>query len=633
MPLSQEWIDPRVGEGVTDILTLAEFDGAPKDFWPLYLRAVQKLGAADSVTLFLRSQNAESDDAHWKRISQVRRENTPVAQALVKQLEPAVATIAAYAEEHDGCVLAPQELITPADLPKGSKDHAVLAFAPRLHNQSESCVAVLIAPGLSEADATEALLRLKLAAPLPEIFEKGLGSKRASQDVKKIATALDLSVLANREEKYLACALAFCNGLAAQLGCDRVSLGWMEKGLIRLRAMSRTEKFDHKMEASQQLEAAMDEAFDQDDEITWPAPDGTPAIARDHQRFCEGQHAGHLASIPLRVEDRAVGVITCERKSHAFDDVELRQLRLACDLVGRRLEDLKVRDRWVGARMATSTRNACASLLGPSHTWLKVGCLLAAVTLAVLIFVKVPYRVEANFVLRSDEVSFVTAPLDSYIAAVNVRAGDQIKKGTPLLTLDMTSLNLEKASAEADFARYQREMEKARAEGKLAEMRISQSLADQAKVRLDLAEHRILQSSIVAPFDAYVVEGDQRDRIGAPVKRGDTLFRLARIDSLYVESQVPERDVHEVLGKDSGEIAFVSRPADKHAVTIENVVPAAIAEEAGNTFMVRCRFVDPPDEWARPGMSGVCKLSVGERSLGWILTHRTTDFLRMYFWW
>jgi hypothetical protein len=40
-----------------------------------------------------------------------------------------------------------------------------------------------------------------------------------------------------------------------------------------------------------------------------------------------------------------------------------------------------------------------------------------------------------------------------------------------------------------------------------------------------------------------------------------------------------------------------------------------------------------PESWWRPGMSGLCKLEVERRSLFWILTHRTVDFLRLKLWW
>jgi len=50
-------------------------------------------------------------------------------------------------------------------------------------------------------------------------------------------------------------------------------------------------------------------------------------------------------------------------------------------------------------------------------------------------------------------------------------------------------------------------------------------------------------------------------------------------------------------------------------------------------FLVRCEFQKGVEKWWRPGMSGLCKLNVGRRTLWWILTHRTVDFLRMKLWW
>jgi hypothetical protein len=32
-------------------------------------------------------------------------------------------------------------------------------------------------------------------------------------------------------------------------------------------------------------------------------------------------------------------------------------------------------------------------------------------------------------------------------------------------------------------------------------------------------------------------------------------------------------------------------------------------------------------------MSGIAKIGVGKRNVCWIVTHRTVDFLRLYFWW
>jgi hypothetical protein len=105
------------------------------------------------------------------------------------------------------------------------------------------------------------------------------------------------------------------------------------------------------------------------------------------------------------------------------------------------------------------------------------------------------------------------------------------------------------------------------------------------------------------------------------------------MDSLYIEAELEERDYHEVVGKETGQVAFLSQPKLKFPVKISQIESAAMPREGGNIFVVRCDFTGEIQDWWRPGMSGLCKLSVGRRSLIWIFSHRTIDFLRMWLWW
>ncbi|MGN6643622.1 MAG: efflux RND transporter periplasmic adaptor subunit, partial [Verrucomicrobiota bacterium] len=237
-----------------------------------------------------------------------------------------------------------------------------------------------------------------------------------------------------------------------------------------------------------------------------------------------------------------------------------------------------------------------------------------------------------NFILRSDEAEYLTAPFDGYIEQVFVRPGDQVAKGGKLLSLNRSELLLDESAALADLTRYQRESEKARAAKSLAEMRIADALAQQAQARLDLVRYRLENATVKAAFAGVVVEGDLRERIASPVKQGDALYKVARLDTLYAEADVPERDVKEILGKAKGEIAFVTQPKTKYPVTIETVQPSALTKKDGNVFLVRLKLDGGAQAWWRPGMTGLCKLSVEKRSLFWILTHRTADFLRLKLW-
>lgn len=162
---------------------------------------------------------------------------------------------------------------------------------------------------------------------------------------------------------------------------------------------------------------------------------------------------------------------------------------------------------------------------------------------------------------------------------------------------------------------------------------IADALAEQVRARLELVRHRLQLAVSRAPYEGIVVEGDLRQRLASPVKLGEALFRLARTDALYVEAEVNERDIHELLDKRVGEIAFVSQPKLKFPVTIKRIEPAAVTKQAGNFYIVRLEFAGQPETWWRPGMSGLTKLEVGKRTPLWVATHRTVDFLRMFFWW
>jgi multidrug resistance efflux pump len=311
----------------------------------------------------------------------------------------------------------------------------------------------------------------------------------------------------------------------------------------------------------------------------------------------------------------------------------LQQLRLACDQGARRLTDLHELEGWFGARAARAARRQSARLLGPEHTWAKVVALFGAVALFVLFFVPFNYRVQGNFILKSDAVSYLTTPFDGFIKEVKARPGDRVQKEAVLLQMNTDELAIEEANALADQVRYQREAEKARATNGLAEMRIAQALSDQAKAHLDMTRLRLQQSTIRAPFDGVIVEGDLRERIGAPIKQGDALFKSTRLEGMYVEGEINQRDVQNVKLNASGQIAFVTQPKLKYPIRIERIYPAALTKEAENIFLVRAILQGPPADWWRPGMSGLIKVEAGKRTFFWILTHRTVDFLRLWLWW
>jgi multidrug resistance efflux pump len=201
-----------------------------------------------------------------------------------------------------------------------------------------------------------------------------------------------------------------------------------------------------------------------------------------------------------------------------------------------------------------------------------------------------------------------------------------------LLKLDTSDLRVERAAAAAERQRFASEAEKAEADKKLADLRAARAALAQAQARLDLVDYRLGRAEMRAPFDGVVVEGDLRERIGAPVKIGDVLMKVSKLEGLYVEMRVPERDVDLIAGSREAEVAFTTRPEDTFGVTLERIEPAAQVEREGSVFVVTGKLARGAD-WLRPGMSGVAKVESRSRTLAWIATHRLVDFLRLKLWW
>lgn len=611
----------RFGDALEKLAGLRRFSGPPALFWQSYVDA---LVAVTGAKFGLVARRREGEAPGWRKV---------VASPANLGGDGLKNFLGAVEALGDACLRdgqARRELGAGGHEAAGDTGIAVRIETGR---PTERWVAVFLLSGATSAVVDEALKRLLLANCLPADVQHFQSSNRAPGAATQAASVLDFVVLLDAQKKFVAMAMVVVNELAGRHRCERVSLGWEERGYVRVKAISHTDRFERKMEAVKELELAMEEAFDQDEEIYWPPLDGETLITRDHGKFAEAQGSKHVCSIPLRLEGRPVGVLALERNAEAFLEDEIRLLRLTCDLAAPRLMDLKRSDRWFGARWAEAWRERGAKLVGPQHTWAKLLAFGAAIALAVLFLGGMTYRVEAPFILRTESVSYLSAPFTGFIAEVDAEMGSTFKQGQRLLALDTRDLLLEEAAAAADLSRFRREEEKARAANELAEMRIAQAQGEQARVRLELVRFHRSQAELKSPYDAFVVEGDLKKRLGAPVQQGDVLFKVARLDRLYVESRVNERDIHEVRLGAPVEIAFASQPKDTFRAKVILIEPVATTTEKENVFVVRSELAAKPGDWWRPGMTGVTKIEAGHRTFFWIIFHRTIDFLRLLLWW
>jgi len=80
-----------------------------------------------------------------------------------------------------------------------------------------------------------------------------------------------------------------------------------------------------------------------------------------------------------------------------------------------------------------------------------------------------------------------------------------------------------------------------------------------------------------------------------------------------------------------GQLVLTSLPDQSYDFHVSKITPVAIAEDGLNYFRVEARLngVAPS---VRPNMEGVAKVTVGQRSLLWIWTHRFADWIRLTYW-
>lgn len=610
MQKTRERTDPLIAS-LEELQKIRRYTGRPSEFWAAYLELMHEATGSEASLI---AYHDRSRRAGWRVLSS--KHASGVGEDALRSLAEAV-------QAHTDDTLT-RGLFWPE---RG--DYLLAALDTGVEN--EVCIAAFAFHNLGRSGRSDIERLVRSVTDVPASYQLQRVAREASVRVEQFATVLDIVTLVNRQDRFVATSMTLVNEVAHRLGCERVSLGWLEKGYVRLKAMSHVDRFDKKTDAVKALEQMMEEAIDQNTEVIYPG--SASIVHRDHEKYAEAQDVGYLISLPIRVDDEPVSVLTCERRDRAFSEDEVRLLRLICDQSARRLGDLKEQDRWFGARLTRKAGTAVGSLVGYEHTWAKIIGIVVAVGLGVLIFGRMDYRVKSPVILRTDDVAFLTAPYDGHIFEVSARVGDEVGAGDVLLALDENDLRLREAALIAERNRYRREFEKARAQNSLADMRINQALQEQVSARLELLRYQLRQSVIRSPFDAIVVEGDQMERAGAPVQKGETLFKVARVSELYAEVEVDEADIHEVEIGQNGEMALASRPQEAFPLRVTKIEPVAVAQEEGNTFIVRAEFPEGVEDWWRPGMTGVSRLEAGRRSILWVLTHRTVDFLRLRLFW
>lgn len=452
----------------------------------------------------------------------------------------------------------------------------------------------------------------------------------ATREAAQLQQGVGLLAHVNRWEDPATAAMEICNVLAQQYECTRTAIGMLGPKGCALLAMSHSAWFDHRSGLVRALENAMDEALDQRQCICIPPLSGRKSgVTVAHREL--GAGAAVLSVILAGTSNLGAGVLVLERDgSHPFTAGELSTLTRAAGIVGPVLEQKHEAYRWLGLRPRLLWRRFRERLRDPRRPALRVGLVCACLLFAALSLLPVSWRVTADAVIEGQQQRAIAAPFDGFIYAAHVKAGETVKKDQPLAELDKRTQELEYQRWAAEALQHERRFRDALMNRDRASAGVALAQQQEASAQRALAEEKLSKALLTAPFDAVVVSGDLSQQLGSPVSQGKLLFELAPLDSYRVFLKVDEQDIRAVRVGQSGHLVLAGLAEDSATFTVKNI-SVAEAHDGRNVFRVEAELQSAANK-LRPGMNGVGKIDVGERSLIWIWTHKAWDWLSLTIW-
>ncbi len=462
-----------------------------------------------------------------------------------------------------------------------------------------------------------------------------LAERRSDETGAEQSALLSLRALTAfiAHHRFSEAARALMTHLSDRHGCDRVALGLASREHVRLEAISHTGTFSRTLGLSRRIQAAMEEAFDQQRVIHWPLPEGDSRdlLVAAQADLVDGISDRFVLSVPLFDGKAYCGVILFERTGRSFTAEELRRIEALCALMTPILLEKRDNDRWLVVRAVKSLQGVLELAFGRSHLVIKVSLLSVLLIMGALVVLKGDRTVVAEAVVQGTEVRTISAPFAGFIAEAPFREGDHVSNGDLLVRLDDRDFTLELTRLTALRGQTELELDKAMSEHKRSDAALAESRIRQNDAQIALTQQQIARSKIVATFDGTVISGDLSHTIGGSVDQGQPLLVVAPLTDFRVDLMVPEDAVDLIKADQSAALKVAPLPERSYALILREAMPVARYENGQTRYQVEARFVTRPGELV-PGMTGIARINLGRASLAELWLGPFSDRLRLWLW-
>ena len=227
----------------------------------------------------------------------------------------------------------------------------------------------------------------------------------------------------------------------------------------------------------------------------------------------------------------------------------------------------------------------------------------------------------------------VKSEVGGKVKKLHIIAGQSVKKGDLLVTIDDSDLLTEKSGADTEIKGAKLELgktkgnyERARAlfKEKLisrevfanleADYRISENTLEKAQSKLQVVNDKLNKTRIISPgtgkiLDTFVNEG-QVVVAAASVNSGTTLLLFADLSRLLIQTHVNQMDAGRLTVGREMTIHFSDMAGDNMPARIEFIAPVATVKNNIKGFEVQA-IIEGKNDRLKPGMSVSMELPLG----------------------
>ncbi|MGH9368573.1 MAG: efflux RND transporter periplasmic adaptor subunit, partial [Thermoanaerobaculia bacterium] len=431
---------------------------------------------------------------------------------------------------------------------------------------------------------------------------------------------------------------AVVNGASALITYDRAAIAIMDRGRLRLGAVSGVLEIDRKNPSISRTEQLLQWVFFSGSDVNvTQREDGTLAADRPETEekfrafFQDSGNRAFYGAI-LKDEEGKLGVLAFECREPVVFDEETRDL-LA----------ILVNQATVAVRNAQLYRQVpLVGFLKPllekrrrlfeipkqrRRAW-GVG---AAIAVIILFFVPWRLRIDGPARILPGKRAAVTAGVDGIVASVLHREGDSVQSGDVIATLRDEAYLASLASARAAYQIAQSDIARHSEAGNSAAMFEAQSRLDELKARISMEEERSARTKLRAPAAGVIVTPRLEERVGQNLSRGAEFCVVADVGTVAAEVAIPEEDSSLILSGQPAEAKLFPYPTRTFSGEVIRV-GARIREEGKDRFVVAEVSISNSDGLLKTGMLGRAKIRVGQRRIVTLLLRKPARWLFNKLW-